>query len=341
MAGLGGSFDSGMGGSNGRNAHGVSLRSGSSLLFIVSLALIGLAVGALRLIKAAAADVYPSHSRTRGIGLVQLGGLAGAWVGLILLDLTRMRTPLAPFPWFAAALVLVALALLTYGLLRPDPLQLSQVLEVPKHALPPLHPPRSVFAMVRDSRLLTAALISVCAVYGVMVMDMSLAGTALSRAGVAPRLILIVMAIHFTGMFCLMRLAGQWADRYDRKRLVVGGLALVAVATAGLGLMSVDVINIAGLLFAVGVGWCLAWVAGLGALAEYARTNERGALIGLADLGSDVIAAVLAIAGGAALASLSTGGLSAVGVAALLMTLAISLSWWPALGRTLSSPETD
>ncbi len=71
--------------------------------------------------------------------------------------------------------------------------------------------------------------------------------------------------------------------------------------------MSVDVINIAGLLFAVGVGWCLAWVAGLGALAEYARTNERGALIGLADLGSDVIAAVLTIAGGAALASLSAG----------------------------------
>jgi MFS family permease len=70
----------------------------SAVIFLVALVFIGVGVGILRLVKAAAADIYPHHSRTRGIGLVQIGALGGAWLGLAIAVMSRTHAQTPVFP---------------------------------------------------------------------------------------------------------------------------------------------------------------------------------------------------------------------------------------------------
>ena len=84
----------------------------------------------------------------------------------------------------------------------------------------------------------------------------------------------------------------------------------------------------AGYLFLIGVGWCVAWIAGLGELVDYARCNERGALMGLADMGSDLLAALIVVGGGAVLAVYQTNGFAFMGVFAIFCALMVTIKWW-------------
>jgi MFS family permease len=170
-------------------------------------------------------------------------------------------------------------------------------------------------------------------VYGVMVMDMSLAGIMLVGMGSSAQTIMMVMAIHFTGMFGPMRWAGQWSARYNRKYLGITGLTIVMVASAAMGFAPNGAFALAGYLFLIGLGWCVAWIAGLGELVDYARYNERGALIGLADMGSDLLAALIVVGGGAVLAVYQTKGFAFMGVFAILGALMVTLKWWPHSSR--------
>ena len=303
-----------------------------SIVFLVALAFIGIGVGILRLVKAAAADIYPSHSRTKGIGLVQMGALGGAWLGLAVTVISRIHTHTPAFPWMATAGILAIGAAMMQWLLKPDPLALARAKEEPtllvetesKGALG-----RPLYKILSDTPAISAVLISIFIVYGVMVMDMSLAGIMLVGMGSNAQTIMMVMAIHFTGMFGPMRWAGQWAARYNRKYLGIAGLTLVMVASAAIGMAPDGAFALAGYLFLVGLGWCVAWIAGLGELVDYARCNERGALMGLADMGSDLLAALIVVGGGAVLAVYQAKGFAFMGSFAMLGALIVALKWWP------------
>lgn len=301
-------------------------------VFLVALVFIGVGVGILRLVKAAAADIYPHHSRTKGIGLVQMGALGGAWLGLAIVVMSRVHAQTPAFPWMATAGILAIGAAMMQWLLRPDPLALARVVEEPtlfvetesKGTLG-----RPLYKILSETPAISAVLLSICMVYGVMVMDMSLAGIMLAGMGSNAQTIMMVMAIHFTGMFGPMRWAGQWAARYNRKHLGIAGLTIVMIASAAMGFAPNGAFALAGYLFLIGVGWCVAWIAGLGELVDYARCNERGALMGLADMGSDLLAALIVIGGGAVLAVYQTKGFAFMGVFAIFCALMITIKWWP------------
>jgi MFS family permease len=98
-------------------------------------------------------------------------------------------------------------------------------------------------------------------------------------------------------MYGLILIVGELVERIGRKRSIVGGLALMAVANAGL----VRLDSIAGMslsLFGLGLGWCLSYVAATTELVSLAGASERGRLIGFTDLLSSLVGAALALGGG-------------------------------------------
>lgn len=303
-----------------------------SIVFLVALAFIGIGVGILRLVKAAAADIYPSHGRTKGIGLVQMGALGGAWLGLAIAVVSRIHAHTPAFPWMATAGILVIGAAMMQWLLRPDTLALARAVGEPTSLVKTESNStlgRPLYKILSETPAISAVLVTICMVYGVMVMDMSLAGIMLVGMGSNAQTIMMVMAIHFTGMFGPMRWAGRWAAHYNRKYLGIAGLTLVMVASAAMGFAPVGVVALTGYLFLIGLGWCVAWIAGLGELMDYARCNERGALMGLADMGSDLLAALIVVGGGAVLAVYQAKGFAFMGSFAMLGALMVALKWWP------------
>ena len=303
-----------------------------AVVFLLALTFIGVGVGILRLVKAAAADIYPSHSRTKGIGLVQMGALYGAWLGLIITVVSHINAHTPAFPWMATAGILAIGAAIMQWFLRPDPLALARVVEEPSSLVKIDSNStlgRPLYKILSETPAISAVLVTICVVYGVMVMDMSLAGIMLVGMGSNAQTIMMVMAIHFTGMFGPMRWAGQWAAHYNRKYLGIAGLALVMVASAAMGFAPVGAFVLAGYLFLIGLGWCVTWIAGLGELVDYARCNERGALMGLADMGSDLLAALIVIGGGAVLAVYQAKGFAFMGALVMLGALIVALKWWP------------
>lgn len=313
-------------------AVGGSLIIGSSTFFVGALLLIGTGIGALRLVKTAAADIYPRQARSAGMGLVQTGALAGALLGLMIAMIwpsDHLRT--TAMLWLLTGAILTIFAVLVFSLLKPDPLEIAKSFEnVGQNDSQnvPILQARSVWVMLRSSASIPGVLMTICMIYGVMVMTMSLAGTILHRQGVGTMVIMGVMATHFMSMFGLMHLVGQWTSRYNRQMLALIGTVLVLAGTITMAGVPPTPIALTGCLLLIGVGWCMTWMAGMGQLADYARHNERGALMSIADLGSDILAAAITLLGGTVLGAYHMQGFALLGILACIGSMLTTLFWW-------------
>ena len=83
------------------------------------------------------------------------------------------------------------------------------------------------------------------------------------------------------------------------------------------------------LLFGLGVGWNLSFVAATAQLVDAAAPSERGRLLGFNDLLSALLGAALALLGGYALDSI---GVAALAIGATVIVAAPVLWLRPALG---------
>lgn len=267
--------------------------------------LAGAGIGGLRIVKAAAADLYPGR-RSVGIGIVQSGAILGALVGPALAVTGVMDAPGKTIKlWLITAAILLAASAVSGGFLtakrlgyRPERTDSQRLVK------------RKLSHLLAGRRLKTL-FAGIFLIYGVMVMDMSLSGQALSIRRQDVLTIALVLAVHFVGMFGPMRIAGRVAAFMNRPILAGVASATVAAGSIGLGVGPVSPLYVGAMLCIVGAGWCFAWMAGLAELMETARDNERGAAVRIADFGSDALAAIIAISGGALLAG---GGLLAMGV---------------------------
>ncbi|AEJ40335.1 major facilitator superfamily MFS_1 [Sulfobacillus acidophilus TPY] len=314
-------------------AAGLSMGTQTVLWLWAAWILTGMGIGILRLLKAAAADLYPPQARTRGIGVVQTGALLGAYLGMAV---ATGRSPQATMrmladPWFLVAILWIMGMIGTWGLLRPDPIQMAHAWETDQDV-----PHRSVLPRTGHRRI-GAILLAISVIYGVMVMDMALAGEVLKQMGAGSRTIMIVMAVHFTGMFGPMRWAGGWATRTPRPRMALMGAVAMIAATATMAIVSLTPLTISISLFVVGVGWCIAWMAGLGELAEAVPPRERGTIMGMADFGSDIVAAIITLFGGVTLAHYHLTGLVILGVSAGGIAMG-TIAWgWPTRRAKISA----
>jgi predicted MFS family arabinose efflux permease len=123
------------------------------------------------------------------------------------------------------------------------------------------------------------------------------------------------------GMYALVLVVGSLIDRIGRGSALAGGLLVMAASTAGL-LWIESVAATALLLFGLGVGWNISFVAATAQMVDATAPSERGHLLGFNDLLSALFGAGLALLGGYALDSIGVAAL-ALGATAIVAAPAL------------------
>jgi MFS family permease len=290
----------------------------STPLVILGFALTGSASGIALLIRTAAGDMYPPERRARGISYVLFGSVFGAILGPAvfgpLFAGRELEAGALTVPWLAAGgISLVALGLVL--LIRPDPKRIAELLAGHDDTAPaaPEAPLREILLRPGVRPAMLAALAS----FGVMVSVMNLSGYVVvehhhhEQGDVFP-----VIGAHVFGMYALVIVVGTMIDRIGRAPALAGGLLVMAVSTIGL-LWAESVVATAILLFGLGVGWNLSFVAATAQLADCTSPAERGKVLGFNDLLSALLGAGLALLGGYALDSIGVAAL-ALGATAIV-----------------------
>ena len=162
------------------------------------------------------------------------------------------------------------------------------------------------------------ALLAALASFSVMVSVMNLTGYVVvehhhhTQQDVFP-----IIGAHVLGMYALVLVLGPLIDRIGRGTALWSGLTLMAVSCIGITWFE-SVVGSAVLLFGLGLGWSLSFVAATAQLADRAAPAERGKLLGFSDQISALAGAALALLGGYALDSL---GVAALAIGATVLVL--------------------
>jgi MFS family permease len=310
----------------------------SPVALIAGFALIGISSGAAFLARAAAGDMYPPERRARGISFVLFGAVFGAVLGPSvfgpLFSGKQVERDALTVPWLAGSgLLLVAAAIVLA--VRPDPKRIAELIgPAPERAATSRAAP--LREIVRRPGVVSAMLAALAS-FGVMVSVMNLTGYVVvdhhhhSQSSVFP-----IIGAHVVGMFGLVLVVGALIDRMGRTPALSGGLVVMAVSCAGLlGFDSVWATAV--LLFGLGLGWNVSFVAATAQLADSTAAGERGRLLGLTDLVSGLLAASLALIGGFALDAL---GVAALALGAAVLVVLPILPIVRRRARPLPAPET-
>jgi MFS family permease len=281
----------------------------STPLVIAGFALTGAASGIALLIRTAAGDMYPPERRARGISYVLFGSVFGAILGPAvfgpLFAGRELDAGTLTVPWLVAAgISLVPLVLIYF--VRPDPKEIAERLAVEDGPPPPAAPLREILRRPGVRPAMVAALAS----FGVMVSVMNLTGyVVVEHHHHAQSSVFPIIGAHVLGMYALVLFVGALIDKIGRGPALGGGLCVMAIST--IGLMFFDsVFASAVLLFGLGVGWNLSFVAATAQLADLTQASERGRLMGFNDLLSALLGASLALLGGYALDALGVAALA-------------------------------
>ena len=299
----------------------------STVLVITGFALTGFANGTALQIRTAAGDMYPPERRARGISYVLFGSVFGAILGPAvfgpLFSGREVDAATLTVPWLVAAgISLVPLVLIHF--VRPDPKEIAERLAVDAGEGPP-EPAAPLRAILRRPGV-RPAMLAALASFGVMVSVMNLSGyVVVEHHHHAQSDIFPVIGAHVLGMYALVLFVGALIDKIGRAPALGGGLLVMAVST--IGLMFFDsVFATALLLFGLGVGWNLSFVAATAQLADLTSASERGKLIGFNDLLASLLGASLALLGGYALDSM---GVAALAIGATVIVVRLCCGWLP------------
>jgi MFS family permease len=298
----------------------------SGVAVIAGFVLIGVSGAVTLLIRTAAGDMYPPERRARGIALVLFGAVFGAILGPAvfgpLFAGKDVEADTLTVPWLAASgLSLVALALVLN--VRPDPKVIAEQIGSDTQSDRP-GPAAPLSEIVRRPGV-AVAMLAALASFAVMVSVMNLTGYVVvdhhhhGQWSVFP-----IIGAHVLGMYALVLVIGTLIDRIGRRPALAGGLVVMAVSCAGL-LLFEDVPMTAVLLFGLGLGWNLSFVAATAQLADATIPAERGKLLGLNDLLAGLTGATLALVGGVALDVLGVAAL-AIGATVLAMAPAFFIT---------------
>jgi MFS family permease len=297
---------------------------GSTVAVIAGFALMGAAGAIALLIRTAAGDMYPPERRARGISFVLFGSVFGAILGPAVFSPLfagkHLEADALTVPWLAAGgLALVALAITS--LVRPDPKEIAEQLAADTTPGPPV-PAAPLREILRRPGVIPA-MVAALASFSVMVSVMNLTGYMVvnhhhhTQSDVFP-----IIGAHVLGMYALVIVVGGLIDRIGRTTSLALGLAVMGASCAGL-LWVDSVLGTALLLFGLGLGWNVSFVAATAELADRTAPSERGKLLGLNDQLAAFLGASLALLGGAALEGL---GVAALAIGATILVI-LPIAW--------------
>jgi MFS family permease len=286
---------------------------------IPGFALIGASAGISLLVRTAAGDMYPPSRRARGIAYVLIGAVFGAILGPavfspIFAGHKELEASVLTIPWIGAGvLCLVAMGLALA--VRPDPKRIAELISGDEQG--PVAPAAPLLEIVRRPGVVPALLAGFASM-GVMVSVMNLTGyVVVDHRHHAQDLVFPIVGAHVLGMYALVLVIGPLIDRIGRTRALAGGLAIMALSCAGIQWFE-GVPATALLLFGLGLGWNVSFVAATAQLADSTSPVERGTLLGFNDLGSALLGAGLALLGGVVLEAIGVAAL-ALGAAAIVV----------------------
>jgi MFS family permease len=299
---------------------GAALRT--AWLVIPGFMLIGAAGGIGQLARAAAGDMYPPEHRARGIAYALFGAVFGAILGpAVFAPLFRGRelsSQALAVPWFAGAvMMLIALAIVVN--VRPDPKRIAEAIEAQSGrptltggAATPLP------ALLRRPGVVPSMVAGVFS-FAVMSSVMNLTGYVIvEHRHHAQHLVFPIIGGHVLGMYFLMPVVGWIVDRVGRARTLAAGLVLIALSTGSLMYFE-RIVPIGILLFGLGLGWNVSFVAATTQLADLAAPGERGKLLGFNDLVAALLSTAFVLLGGYVLDGFGVSALAlGASVAALL-----------------------
>jgi MFS family permease len=294
----------------------------STVAVVAGFILVGASSASALLIRAAAGDMYRPERRARGISYVLFGSVFGAILGPTvfspLFANKELEGHVLTTAWLAAAGISLISVTLVF-LIRPDTKVIADALGT--HAGEPGpsdHTGAPLAEIVRRPGVLPAML-AAFASFGVMVSVMNLTGYVVveihdhARDNVFP-----IIGAHVLGMYALVLVIGALVDRVGRTPALATGLLVMGVSTLGLGWIS-TVPATALLLFGLGIGWNISYVAAAAELADLTSPQERGRLFGFNDLLASLFGAALALIGGL---TLETYGVLALAVGATILVTA-------------------
>jgi MFS family permease len=296
-------------------------------LLLLGMVMSGVGNAGNQLSRYAASESYPPQRRASVVGLIVWAGAFGSVLGPLLL---------APSASIAGRLGRSELA----GGFMVGAVFMAAVTVLYLIALPAVPASRSVASSLDTRRAnLRGALtrpsvrVAMTALVGsqvVMVTIMAAAPLHVSHHGPALGEVGLVMTAHTLGMYALAPVIGRTADRRGATPMLLSGMALLgAAAFAGATLTTGSTALVAAILFALGLGWSLAFVSGSSILSR--ETGELGTgFQGHAD-------ALTWIAGGTATigsgAIYSAGDFATVSLVGLVLvtatTLVIAWGWRP------------
>ena len=276
--------------------------AGSAPLVIFGFVGVGAMNGGVLLARTAAADMYPPDKKARAISYVLFGALFGAALGpLVFRPLFAgkdFELDTLVIPWFvASAMALVGLILALN--IRPDPRTIA--LELGSAAG---EEPRDVASAAPLAEILhrpgvPSAVIAALSSFAVMAGVMNLTGYIVVGHHHEQADVFTVISLHIVGMYALVLVIGALVDRVGRRPTLLWGMAIMAVSTVMLGFVhSIAWTSLS--LFLLGLGWNLSYISATAELVTHATPVERGKLVGFTDLSAGLLAAALALLGGAA-----------------------------------------
>jgi len=300
----------------------------SAVVVVLGFVGLGLMIGPVLLARTAAADMYPAERRARAISYVLFGALFGAALGpLVFRPLfvgKDLELDTLVVPWLAAAAIaLVGVVVALF--IRPDPRTIALELQLADEGAAPATPA----APLREILLrpgVPSAVLAALASFAVMVGVMNLTGYIVVGHHHDQAEVFTVISLHIVGMYALVLVIGELVDRVGRRESLIAGLAIMAVSTVMLT-WTESILWTSVSLFLLGLGWNLSYVAATAELVTHATPIERGRLVGFTDLVAGLLAASLALLGGAAytewgVVAVSVGATVAVVAPALVILLA-------------------
>ena len=118
-----------------------------------------------------------------------------------------------------------------------------------------------------------------------------------------------IIGAHVLGMYALVLVVGALIDRVGRTPALAAGLVVMGASTLSLQWFG-SVPMTALLLFGLGIGWNISFVAATAQMADRTSPVERGKLLGFNDLIAALLGACLALIGGYGLESAGVGALA-------------------------------
>jgi MFS family permease len=292
----------------------------STVAVIVGFTLTGSSSAAALLVRTAAGDMYPPLRRARGISYVLFGSVFGAILGPTvfspLFSGKELTADDLTVPWLAAAGISVFTASIV-SLVRPDTKKIAELIAPDGESVAPAVK-ASLAEIVRRPGVIPAMLTSFAS-FGVMVSVMNLTGyVVVEKHHHAQSNVFPIVGAHVLGMYALVLFVGAMVDRVGRTSALAAGLVVMGVSALALGWLS-SVPATALLLFGLGIGWNISYVAAAAQLADLTLPSERGRLFGFNDFAAALFGATLALVGGL---TLETLGVAAMAVGAAILVTA-------------------